>query len=147
MVATREEINRRQRELYAQNAEHRRALQKKYNERDAEKISERRKRAYAADPEKFKNKSLWQRHRMSRNEYEELLDVQGHRCAVCGSAEPGGKSVLFHVDHNHACCGASRSCVKCRRGLLCGNCDVGIGMLHDSAGILRRSAEYLDRYS
>lgn len=55
---------------------------------------------------------------------------QAGRCAICGS-----ETKLF-VDHDHR-----GSCQF--RGLLCRNCNAGLGMLDDSPDNLFRAIEYL----
>ena len=141
--SNREQIRATQRAAYARNRERRLAQQKMYNERDAEKIKARRKAAYDANPMKYRCKAMKAKHGITCEEYEEILSSQGGVCAVCGTGEPGGKSTTFHIDHDHACCGPSKSCDKCRRGLLCGPCNVGIGMLQDSPFLLHKAAEYI----
>jgi len=74
-----------------------------------------------------------------------MLVAQGGGCAICGTVVPGGKG-QFHIDHDHACCPKARSCGKCIRGLLCGNCNVGIGMLGDNADRLGKAFSYLADY-
>jgi hypothetical protein len=59
-------------------------------------------------------------HKLSIEQYEEMADLQGGRCAACGSDSE------LHVDHDHA---SGRV-----RGLLCGPCNRGLGMLREDAG-------------
>lgn len=63
-------------------------------------------------------------------EYDRLLADQGGVCAIC--REPGLKLV---VDHDHQ--------TGAVRGLLCADCNIGIGRLKDNPGYLRAAAEYL----
>jgi hypothetical protein len=67
--------------------------------------------------------------------YEKGVEVQGEHCAICGSADPRDKNEHFAVDHDHA--------TGLVRGLLCGNCNRGIGFLEDSAERLQQAIEYL----
>lgn len=77
--------------------------------------------------------------------YQKILADQGGACAICRQECSTGR--MLAVDHDHACCPSnSRSCGKCIRGLLCANCNQGIGKLGDSPGRLRAAAEYLERY-
>lgn len=82
---------------------------------------------------------------LNATQYFSLLEAQGFGCALCGrtSAENGRDLV---VDHDHSCCGPKRSCGQCVRGLLCDDCNTGIGRLRDSPAILRAGADYLERY-
>mgnify|MGYP001576209901 CR=1 FL=1 len=42
----------------------------------------------------------------------------------------------LHIDHNHT--------TGAVRGLLCTQCNVGVGMLKDSPAVLRAAANYLE---
>jgi hypothetical protein len=61
----------------------------------------------------------------------ELIEKQAGICAAC--YEPLVNPVL---DHDHK--------TGKVRGALCSRCNVGIGMLKDSPGVLRRAAQYLE---
>lgn len=77
-------------------------------------------------------------------QYEALLTEQRGVCAICREIPAEGKR-NFAVDHNHRCCPGSKSCGKCVRGLLCGPCKVGIGMLREDPELFRRAAAYTAR--
>lgn len=66
--------------------------------------------------------------------YEALLQVQGGVCAIC-AGPPNGRWKQFAVDHDHA--------TGVIRGLLCSDCNRGIGYLGDSAENVVRSIAYL----
>lgn len=70
---------------------------------------------------------------ISKLEYENLLNAQDGKCAICSCAPK-----RFHVDHNHK--------TRKLRGLLCSNCNRGIGHLQDNPEVLRKAVEYLERY-
>lgn len=75
--------------------------------------------------------------------YQEMLAEQGGVCACCKRAEThvhkkSGKLKDLAVDHDHA--------TKKVRGLLCFNCNQGIGRLKDDPALLRAAADYLDRH-
>lgn len=72
-------------------------------------------------------------------QYSAMLARQDHRCAICGSDTwPGARRAGSpHVDHDHA-----NGKV---RGLLCGNCNNGLGMFADDPVRLRAAADYLER--
>ena len=64
-----------------------------------------------------------------------LFDAQGGKCAICEKILSGPIGRFIHVDHDHA--------TKDLRGLLCGNCNTGIGNLRDSIAILEKAIRYL----
>lgn len=77
---------------------------------------------------------------MSWDDYESLLEHQGGVCAICGSTDPlsrrghSGEN-RFHVDHCHT--------TGVVRGLLCSNCNNGLGRFKDSTELLYRAAKYI----
>lgn len=73
--------------------------------------------------------------------YRELLAAQGGVCAVCRGVCGTGRDLA--VDHDHACCPGDKSCGKCVRGLLCGNCNMGIGLLKEDPVRLEAAIGYL----
>lgn len=70
---------------------------------------------------------------MSHEEYGQMLAKQNHCCALCES-QAGGKQLA--VDHDHDS--------KKVRGLLCQNCNTGLGKLQDNPELLRRAAKYIE---
>ena len=76
--------------------------------------------------------------------WEQLLSEQGHACAICRTDTPGGQGA-WHIDHDHACCPAGKACVTCVRGLLCHNCNTGLGRFADDPTRLRAAIDYLNR--
>jgi hypothetical protein len=75
-------------------------------------------------------------HGITRNDYERMMEQQQGRCAICGSKESKkGKTDAFQVDHNHYSGNV--------RGLLCFECNIGLGKFKDSPEMLKRAAEYL----
>lgn len=74
---------------------------------------------------------------ISPEEFDAMLAAQGGGCAICGTTEWMGNGKVPHVDHDHA---TGRI-----RGILCGNCNLGIGKLGDDPVRLRAAAAYLER--
>ncbi len=70
--------------------------------------------------------------------YKEMLKSQGGVCAICGKGEQRkykGKVIRLSIDHNHK--------TGKMRGLLCHNCNVGIGHFSDSIEFLLKAITYL----
>ena len=73
------------------------------------------------------------------DEYIQKLTEQQNTCAICHSTTPGQNNIKrFSVDHCHK--------TGKIRGLLCSNCNKGIGLLGDSILILEAAVEYLKNY-
>lgn len=75
--------------------------------------------------------------------YLDLLEAQDGGCAICETPVPTGGRDFFSVDHDHSCCPGKKSCGGCVRGLLCGRCNTGIGMLRDDAKLVLSALRYL----
>ena len=71
-------------------------------------------------------------------EYDRLLDLQGGRCAICRTREPGSKRPVFAVDHDHV--------TNQVRGLLCYGCNTALGLLRDDPQLLRAAVRYVERH-
>lgn len=81
--------------------------------------------------------------------YAAMLDAQNGVCAACGKPETGTNQhgvVSLAIDHDHSCCGDTRACAACQRGLLCMRCNRALGMLGDSIETLEALLAYRRRY-
>jgi Recombination endonuclease VII len=77
---------------------------------------------------------------LTQEQFDRLLEVQGHTCAMCH--EPFDEGQQIDVDHDHACCRErNRSCGKCGRGLPCHGCNIALGHIEHRYGLARA---YLD---
>lgn len=148
-------------EYRARNRERLAAQQRERRSRNREGDKERKRAWRAQNPEKARAQDLrararkdpqkvseWQRvHRMLRNhglrpeDWAAVWWAQDGRCYLCGAALVEGK---VHVDHDHSCCPAGRSCHVCRRGFACGTCNQSIALAGDDPDRLRRMADALD---
>jgi hypothetical protein len=80
---------------------------------------------------------------VTSDQYGQMLADQGGKCAICDATESADGSSLA-VDHDHACCPGRRSCGKCVRGLLCRDCNQGIGNFRDNPHRMRSAADYIE---
>lgn len=69
--------------------------------------------------------------------YQHLFELQGGVCAICQSPE-NGRYAHLSVDHNHD--------TGKIRGLLCNNCNRGIGLLRDNPELIRKAAQYVETH-
>lgn len=91
-----------------------------------------------AHPEKYKDRALKQRHGLTRQQYDMMLESQEGVCAICGQPETkkfNGKVCRLHVDHDHA--------TNEIRGLLCGKCNVALGAFNDDISVMIKAIQYL----
>ena len=96
------------------------------------------------DPEKTKvvdRKSTLARYKMTIEDYERMLELQGGGCMLCGSKPT---AIALSVDHDHACCPKRRnSCGRCIRGLLCTTCNRDIGVIEKWLPRFQEIQDYL----
>jgi hypothetical protein len=85
--------------------------------------------------EQIRNNMLLRSYGIDQNRYVQLLEQQNSRCAICGVKEEDHRHSVLNVDHNHA--------TKQVRGLLCNNCNRGLGHFKDSILNLENALNYL----
>ena len=71
------------------------------------------------------------KYKMTQQEYDLRLEKQKNRCAICRKKF----RKTPHIDHNHK---TGRN-----RGLLCDDCNLGLGRFKDNVKVLRRAIKYL----
>lgn len=115
-------------------------FQKDISKKD--KVRPECKECTAANRKKRYNPSKNRMHNMQKNfgkgileTYQEIFEAQGGVCAICASPE-NGRYAHLSVDHNHD--------TGKIRGLLCNNCNRGIGLLKDDPKILEQAKKYLE---
>lgn len=72
---------------------------------------------------------------ISADEVDAMLAAQGGRCAICGRVPERAGS--WHLDHDHM--------TGQLRGILCIDCNHGLGKLQDDLHVLQAAVEYLRR--
>lgn len=78
---------------------------------------------------------LKKKYGITEGDYGALLASQGGVCAICRSDNSRSSYKKFHVDHSHA--------TGKVRGLLCSQCNVGLGSFCDKPELLIEAADYL----
>ena len=115
-----------------------------YNKSNSEKAKLQSKKWQKNNPQRVKGlklRTFWPN--LGANEalieYKKLLQSQRGLCAICRLPETQrhqhGKLRDLAVDHDHK--------TGKVRGLLCGNCNHGLGRFKDSVYALQRAVEYL----
>ena len=80
------------------------------------------------------NEDMLQRYGIDLDEYDRILKSQNGVCGICGGGLIRGRK-RFDIDHDHKTGEV--------RGLLCSDCNRGIGFLRDDTVVLQRAADYL----
>jgi Recombination endonuclease VII len=145
---TRDDYLERRRAYYAANPEAReksRAASRAWRAAHPEVARERCRTWRQVNPEKAyvanrrgKQKFKCAKYGLSTDDGNTLLEAQKYQCAICGVPEvvaPGNGSL--HIDHDHA--------TDHVRGLLCSNCNRGLGFFKDDPALLLEAARYLNR--
>jgi hypothetical protein len=92
------------------------------------------------NPEKKKatwRKANYNRYGITHQDKLDMVKAQNSKCAIC--ERELDTEFQACVDHCHT--------TKVIRGILCRNCNVGIGLFKDSLDILKSAQNYLKRYS
>lgn len=91
--------------------------------------------AMAQDPRlNWPTASTLAQHHLTLSAHQAIYKAQDGACAICATPrEPLG----LVIDHNHK--------TGKVRGLLCGACNTGIGLLKDSPDVLDAAIEYLEQ--
>jgi hypothetical protein len=114
----------------AANSETLRARAKNWRDKNPEKVRAQRKRR--------REKARWQRllktYGITREEYNNMLFVQGGLCALCGEPPEEGKTLC--VDHDHD--------TDVVRSLLCCKCNFALGSFRGDLHLFRLAAHYLE---
>ena len=82
-----------------------------------------------------RDKSLQKAYGITLEDYNNRWTKNKGCCEICGDHETVLNRAL-HVDHNHD--------TGSVRGLLCSNCNTGIGMLKEDISILQKAVDYLE---
>ncbi len=117
---------------YAKNKDIIREKKKQYNEEHRESIRKVSRERYQNDAiyrETMRKRSYEKKYGITIEDYNEMVEKQGGKCLICG------KEFKLVVDHNHK--------TGCVRGLLCPNCNFGIGFLQDDVELLQKAINYL----
>lgn len=100
---------------------------------DAAYAKERWDKNKDAMSQRYKETSWARLYGITPEQYGRLLGDQHGRCAICDQECNSGRALA--VDHDHD--------TGKVRGLLCGNCNKGLGNFKDSLYLLREAEEYL----
>ena len=118
---------------------------KMYYKKNKIKVNKRNKNYYNKTKKvrikKIFEYNLKRFYNLSLKEYNLILKNSKEKCEICGNKETRktktGKISRIHLDHNHK--------TGKVRGVLCSNCNIGIGNLKHDIKILRKAIQYLKR--
>lgn len=153
-ITRREKHARYMREWAARNKDKKAANDRRYRARHAERIKDqkrqdyernrssilgKRRARYAQCASEIQRVQTFRRYGITLAEMEVAFVNQDGRCPICQRelVLERHMSNSCHIDHDHN--------TGQVRGLLCGKCNRGIGLLSDNPNLLRAAADYLVR--
>jgi hypothetical protein len=80
----------------------------------------------------------YKKYGVCNTKYDEMLTAQHGKCAICSCTLNSSRYTKLAIDHDHK--------TNEVRGLLCTNCNTGIGLFKDSPIRLSSAIEYLKRF-
>ncbi|MFA5208282.1 MAG: endonuclease VII domain-containing protein [Candidatus Paceibacterota bacterium] len=91
-----------------------------------------------------RNSYIINKYNIDEIEYENYFKLQNGVCAICGKPETSfdrkqGIIRRLAIDHDHV--------TGKVRGLLCSNCNQGIGRMSDDISILKSAIKYLENFT
>lgn len=116
----------------------------KFRLKNREKVRIRSSKYYQANKDRLHGFRIKRLYGITLSEYYLLLKKQGEGCAICGTDKPysinyKGKKKFFAIDHDHK--------TGKTRGILCHDCNRGLGSFVDSIDNLKKAIVYLEQFS
>ncbi len=106
-----------------------------YTKRCNPKRRERDRKYNTQNRERRRQNDILRYHEVDAGHYAMILAGQHGGCALCHRDLSALPTKLVHVDHDHA--------TGLVRGILCSNCNSGLGLLDDDPKLLARAIEYV----
>jgi hypothetical protein len=114
------------------------ARSKAYYQRNLDECRKKGREAaksrHAADPGLKRRARLKSNYGMTPEQWREMFEAQGCKCAICGSEHPNAKAG-WNTDHCHK---SGRV-----RFILCAHCNRGLGAFRDNPDWMRKAADML----
>jgi hypothetical protein len=115
------------------------AAAQRWAERNPERVAAYREEYRNRPERKRAMRDLYYRRTfgLTADDVDALIERQGGQCAICGRTP--SRLASWHVDHCHE--------TGVVRGILCIDCNQGIGKFHEDPSRLRAAADYLESSS
>jgi len=116
-----------------ENPEIHRENNRRWNRNNRARFNENKRRSARNNPDSTKNAQLRIKFNITLEQYNQLFYLQNYKCAICNDECKTGRKLA--VDHDHK--------TGKIRGLLCMNCNNGLGKFKDSCDLLSKAISYL----
>lgn len=110
-----------------------------YRRKNLKSIAVKQRNRYAENKERYRGYDIKRRYKFTLEDYKSLAEKQNGCCKICGTKKPSVREKYFHVDHCHS--------TGKIRGLLCSDCNMGLGKFKDKPELLISAARYLTECS
>jgi hypothetical protein len=114
--------------------EQRKAYRKQWKRANREKVNEQRRQYLKKYPDRTRATNLKAKYGITIEQWNARFTSQDNKCAICGAPDPGAYG-KWHTDHDHT--------TNTVRGILCQQCNTGLGKLKESKALLVKAQEYL----
>lgn len=133
-ISNKDEIKAKDKLYYEANAEVIKNKQKKYYEANKDKVKKYIQTYNKTNPDVQRKTQYKRKFGITLDDYDKMFDIQEGKCSICTKHQSELKKLL-HVDHNHE--------TGKIRGLLCGDCNLALGMFKDNETLLTNAIKYL----
>ncbi len=134
--------NKYRRGAHAKDPEITRQQSRAWIEKNKARVYEMSRLSRRNNKDRYKGYALKKSFGISLDTYRMLYENQNGLCYLCEKPErikdQNGATRRLAMDHDHQ--------TGTLRRLLCWQCNTGIGKLYDSPDLLRKAAEYIERY-
>ncbi len=110
--------------------------QKIHDQANKEQVTAYNKKYYQANKERRSSYIKHYTYGLTAEQYTTLVSEQNNQCAICSKTFKSTKET--HIDHCHT--------TGVVRGLLCTDCNLGLGRFKDNYELLVKAHDYLVRY-
>lgn len=131
----RKEENERTKIYYETNKEKIKAQMRAYRETNKEKINAKKRTYYETNKEKVRASQIKYNYGLNLEQINKILIKQDYKCAICDRSLIETRGC---IDHDHK--------VKEVRGILCHQCNTGLGLLNENPELLRKAALYIETW-
>lgn len=123
----------------ATHPEKRKAQRDAWRQKNPEKEREAKHAWRRANPDYMRDANLRNVHGITLEQFRDMERLQGGACVICRTKEAGGFGRWLKVDHCHK---TGRI-----RGLLCHNCNTGLGHFKENLSFFEAAIAYLKKHS
>lgn len=134
-----EKVRERNRLRYIENRDSILAAQKEYREANKEVIYAKQKEYRENNRQLISARNRLKKYGIKPDEFSALVGSQDGKCAICEDVLDVDGYRKIHVDHCHS--------TDVVRSVLCSGCNVGLGHFRENPNILRKAADYAERFA